>query len=958
MSDKPARMGVAGRIAKTFLHSRLTPLLIIASVGLGVLSLFTLPREEEPQIQVPMVDIMLAWPGQPVEQVERQLTTPVERHLWQIPGIEYIYSTSSDDGALIIARFLVGFDTDEALIRTCNRLNEIEPHLPPGARVISTSPRSIDDVPVLALTLWSPERPEIDHYDLRRLGEELAVELRKATGVSRVRVLGGEPREIRIEPDPVRLTASGISTTTLVQALENAGLSLPAGSKTRGGVERELRAISDFTSAKELRDLAVAAPFGRPLRLGEVARVTDGPGEPTQYVSYGDGSGAHYPAVTVEVSKLPGVNATELTTFLQERVGELHAKLIPGDIEVTVTRDYGQTAKHKSDDLIFHLLLATLSVVALIAIALGRREAIVVAIAIPVTLALTLFIYQFLGYTLNRVTLFALIFSIGILVDDAIVVVENIARHFHMKNGRSTDERVVDAVDEVGNPTILATVTVIAAILPLAFVGGLMGPYMMPIPVGASMAMLFSMAVAFVVSPWASRRVLHEGHRSEEGPKEGKLDLLYRTTMGRLLDSTRWRVRFFTVMVVLLAGAMSLVFFKVVTVKMLPFDNKSEFEVILDMPPGTPLENTLAVAKEMSTRLTQEPEVLNTIVYTGTGAPVNFNGLVRHYDFRTKSRFADIQVNLVHAGEREKSHPVARRLRPLMTEIAEKYGARVKVVEVPPGPPVLSTLVAEIYGPDLEGQRELGHQVWDVLKTTPGVVDSDLLLTENRPRSELVVDRDMAAVAGVRPGEVSSAFHTLFQGSTIGVLRDENEAQAVPIKVRLAEADRADLSILRSIRLGRGAGTPMDELGKIREEIAPPEIHHKNLRRVIYVLGDVAGEVESTVYAIGTLRARVDSLTSPSGGKIHQLSTKLPDSDEDYSLKWDGEWHITFEVFRDMGAAFGVVLLLIYVIAVGWFRSFITPLVIMERGSRCGTPSSWWTSSNCAAGRGCRSKKR
>jgi multidrug efflux pump subunit AcrB len=929
MNQTPARMGVAGKIAKTFLHSRITPLLIIASVGLGVLSLFTLPREEEPQIQVPMVDIMLAWPGKPVKQVERQLTSPVERQLWQIPGIEYLYSTSNDDGALLIARFLVGFDTDEALVRVRTRLDEIRQTLPPGAQVISASPRSIDDVPVLALTLWSPERPETDHYDLRRLGEELALELRKAPGVSRIRVLGGEPREIRIEPDPDRLTAAGISTTTLVNSLEHAGLSLPAGSKTRGGVRRELRAVSDFATAGELRDLAVAAPFGRPIRLGELARVNDGPGEATHYVSYGDGSGAHYPAVTIEVSKLPGVNATELTRFLQGRVEELGATLIPSDVEVTVTRDYGETAKHKSDDLIFHLMLATLSVVALIALALGWRAAIVVAIAIPVTLALTLFLYQFLGYTLNRVTLFALIFSIGILVDDAIVVVENIARHFHMRNGRGTDKRVVDAVDEVGNPTVLATITVIAAILPLAFVGGLMGPYMKPIPIGASLAMLFSLGVAFIVSPWASRRVLRADHRVAEEPKEGKLDLLYRTMMGKLLEFPRWRIRFFALMLVLFGGAVSLVVFQIVTVKMLPFDNKSEFEVVLDMPPGTPLENTLAVAKEMSARLSKEPEVLNTVIYAGAGAPVNFNGLVRHYDFRREPRFADIQVNLVHAGERQKSHPIARRLRPLMTEIAEKHGARVKVVEVPPGPPVLSTLVAEIYGPDLDEQRQLGHRVWNVLVTTPGVVDSDLLLKENQPRSRMVVDRDMAALAGVSPGEVTGAMHTLFEGRTIGVLRAENEARAVPIRIRLAEADRADLSVLESIRLGPDPGTPVAEMGRTVNDTAPPEIYHKNLRRVVYVLGDVAGEVESPVYAIGTLRSRIDSLRTPDGNRIHQLSTKLPDSDENYSLKWDGEWHITYEVFRDMGAAFGVVLLLIYVIAVGWFRSFVTPFVIM-----------------------------
>ncbi len=933
-------VGPAGRIARAFLHSKLTLLAIVTSVLLGLFALATLPREEEPQIQVPMVDISLAWPGAPVGQVERQLTTPVERRLYEIPKLEYLYSTSRDDGALLIARFQVGSSPDQAWTRVRTRLDEIAATLPPGARVVSVAPRSIDDVPVLALTLWDPARADLDQSDLRRVASELAVELRRTPGVSRVRVLGGEPREVRVEPDPARMAAAGVTLDQLGQALAGAGISPPSGGAVRGGSWVTLRAESPFASAEEIRALAVAVRDGRPVRLSAVAAAPDGPGEPTQYVFYGDREAGRRPAVTVEVTKLPGVNAMDLTKRLHRQVEELRPRLLGSDIRVTTTRDYGETARAKSDDLMFHLLLATLSVVALIALALGRRESLVVAVAIPVTLALTLFLYRFLGYTLNRVTLFALIFSIGILVDDAIVVVENIARHFRMRDGRDIDRRVVEAVDEVGNPTVLATVTVIAAILPLAFVGGLMGPYMKPIPIGASLAMLFSLGVAFIVSPWAARRVLAGAGRRASAPRgagahgngeaEGRLDRLYRRAMGRLLTDGRTRARFFGLMILLFLGASSLVAFRVVTVKMLPFDNKSEFEVLLDMPPGTPLERTLQAAQEVSDRVLQEREVERYQIYAGLGAPVTFNGLVRHYDFRSDPRLAAIEVNLVEAGRRrEQSHVIARRVRPALDEVAARYGAQLKVVEVPPGPPVLSTLVAEVYGPDAEGRRALAHQVWDVFKGTKGVVDTDLLLTEGQPRVRYDVDRDRAALAGVAPGDVASTTAALYSGRPVGVLRAPEEPDPVPIVVRLSVADRADRSALAALRTGPPPGTPLAELARPVEDTAPPEIYHKNLRPVVYVLGDVAGRAESPVYAISDLRPRIAALTAPDGGRIHQMSTRLPESTEHYALKWDGEWHITYEVFRDMGAAFAVVLVLIYVLTVGWFRSFTTPFVIM-----------------------------
>jgi len=882
------------------------------------------------------VDVGLRWSGVSAEQVERQLTSPVERRLWEIPKLEYLYSTSRDDGALLIARFQVGTDPDVALAQIRTRLDHATPELPRGAAIAWVAPRGIDDVPILTLALTSPKRRDWDQNDLRLVAAELAEPLREVPGVARVRLLGGSPREIAIRPDPARMASAGVSIDQLLASVSANGAALPAGTLVASNRGADIRVEGAYRTADDLRALLVPTRRGATVRLSELATVADGPGETESYVFHSERGRPREPAVTIEVTKRPGVNATALTQALRARVDALRPTLLGRDVEVSVTRDYGATAKEKSDDLIFHLLLATLSVVLLIALALGRREALIVAIAIPVTLALTLFVYRALGYTLNRVTLFALIFSIGILVDDAIVVVENITRHFRMKDARGVDERAIEAVDEVGNPTVLATVTVIAAILPLAFVGGLMGPYMKPIPVGASLAMIFSLMVAFVITPWAARRLLSvpkageaakgEGAHGSEGP----LDRLYRVWMNRLLGDGRFRLRFFAVMGVLWIGAVSLVVFRVVTVKMLPFDNKSEFEVLLDLPPGAPLERTLAAAQAVADRLERDPDVEAIQIYAGLGAPVTFNGLVRHYDFRGEPRFAEIQVELAHAGaRREQSHAIARRVRPALEAVAAPFGARLKVVEVPPGPPVLSTLVAEVYGPDLEGQRRVARDVWKVFRETPGVVDTDLLLTEGQPVRRLDVDRERAALAGSSSQSVADAAAALVGGASVAVLDAPAQAEPVVVRARLAAADRADASALASLRVGTGNGTPLSELARASADTASLEIHHKNLRRVVYVLGDVAGETESPVYAISDLRPRVQALAMPGGAPIHQTSTAAPEDANRYGLKWDGEWHITYEVFRDMGAAFAVVLVLIYVITVGWFRSFTTPFVIM-----------------------------
>jgi multidrug efflux pump subunit AcrB len=929
MSDARPRLGLAGMLAGGFLHSRITPLLVITSILLGTGALLTLPREEEPQIQVPMVDITLDWPGATAEQVESQPTNAIERHLSQIQDLEYLYSTSRADGASLIARFKVGSNPENALVRVRTRLDEATLDLPPGARVTSVVPRSIDDVPVLVLALSSAHRPELDQSALRRVGLELARELRRSTGVARVDVRGGSSRAVRVAPDPARMAASGVPIDRLLGALSAAGRAWPAGDLARHNGRDALRVEDELLDADQVRALAIATDAGRVLRLDQVASVEDGPDEIKNYVFLGDRSAPPRPTVTIEVSKLPGVNATALTNTLRRRIHELAPVLLGSDITLTTTRDYGRTAKHKSDDLMFHLLLATLSVITLIGFALGRREAMVVAVAIPVTLALTLFIYRFLGYTLNRVTLFALIFSIGILVDDAIVVVENIARHLGMHDERGIDQRVVEAVDEVGQPTILATATVIAAILPLAFVGGLMGPYMKPIPVGASLAMLFSLGIALVVSPWASRILLRVPRKRVDHAREGRLDRLYRTGMGALLDRPRLRLTFLGGIAGLFVLAISLVAFRAVRVKMLPFDNKSEFDILVDLPPGSPVERTLALASDLGVELDRVPEVEDYVIYAGLGGPVTFNGLVRHYDQRTDPRLGTIQVRLVEPERRkEQSHAIARRVRPALEAVAARFGARLKVVEVPPGPPVLSTLVAEVYGPDTAGQRALAHKIWERFRAEPGVVDTDLMLTEGQPRTRVAVDRERAALVGIPSGDIVEAITALYGGRAVAGLRAPADAEPVPVTVRLAAADRSDLSALGLIRLG-SPGVPLSELAAVRRDSVPPEIFHKNQRRVVYVLGDVAGRLESPVYALAALDPKLAALRAPDGRSFRILRTAPPQSDEEYAVKWDGEWQITYEVFRDMGSAFAVVLVLIYMLTVGWFKSFTTPLVIM-----------------------------
>ncbi len=932
--------GLAGRVARAFLDSKLTPLVILASIGLGALGLIATPREEEPQIRVPMVDVMIAYPGMTPKEVEARIATPVERILWGISGVEHVYSTAGPGFALITTRFKVNEDNEESLVKVYERQSAMWPVLPPEAQRPIVELHSIDDVPFLTLTLWS-QGSSSDR--LRPLAAELAQELAEIQDISKPQLLGGQPRTIRVEPDPDRMAAVGMTWMRLQQALRSASVRQDAGTSVRDNQEIRVEAGPLFHDGDDVRRVVIDVRDGRPVYVSDVARVFDGPAETTNAVFFAVGAakataeqpaGREVPAVTIALAKRPGSNATHLAEHVLEKVETLRSRLLPADVHVEVTRNYGKTAGDKSDELVKHLWIATVSVVILIALAMGWRAGLVVALAVPVTLALTLFIYYLSGYTLNRVTLFALIFSIGILVDDAIVVVENIERHYREKKGQPFFKVAVEAVDEVGNPTILATFTVIAAILPMAFVGGLMGPYMRPIPTGASAAMVFSLVVAFVVSPWAAYRFFKKGnpdHGHAEGAPDGLSTRVYRTGMNALIRRPAVRASFFVGVVVILLASMGLVGLGLVKVKMLPFDNKSEFQVIVNHEVGTPLEVTLETAREMGRYLATVPEVSDYQIYAGTAAPFNFNGLVRHYFLRQSPHLADLQVNLVDKHQRdEQSHPLAKRVRPALTEIAARRGARVKVVEIPPGPPVLDTMVAEIYGPTEEARDQLAGQVLKLFEETPGVVDSDDSLEAPHTRREIVLDREKAGLKGIPPAAAIETLAGPGAGRDVARLDAPTSREPVPVRLRLSASDRSRMERRLSMRVDSPAGpVPLSELARVETVAEAQPIIHKDLKPVVYVFGDLAGERESPVYALAELKQKIEALEPELGSRVEQHWVEAPETSDRLALKWDGEWQITYEVFRDLGIAFAIVMVLIAILVIGWFESFSVPLAIL-----------------------------
>jgi multidrug efflux pump subunit AcrB len=1047
-ANSSSSFGIAGRIARTFIDSKLTPLIIVTSVLLGLAAIVLLPREEEPQIKVPMIDVLVAMPGFSAKEVEERATRPMEKLLWEIPGVEYLYSTSRPGESLVIVRFKVGSDPDTALSRLTEKLRANFDRIPHGVTWPLIKPKSIDDVPILALTFHSAR---YDHLTLRRLVAQVDDAVKQVPLVAETTLIGGARREVRVLLDPAKLAARNLSPAGLVPMLRQANRQYRSGELTAGNQAVVIETGAFLQSAEDVGNVVVGVFGGKPVYLREVADVVDGAEEPANYVFFGIGAAragdlqspsvvndtsgaaagsrrnaiAGEPAVTLAIAKRPGANAISVAEDVLRKVELLKGSVIPRDVEVSVTRHYGQTAAEKSNELLLHMFIAVAGVSVLIWLTLGWRESGIVAVAIPATLALTLLVFYLYGFTLNRITLFALIFSIGILVDDAIVVVENIVRHFHLpqNKGRNWSDIAVEAVSEVGNPTILATFAVIGAVLPMAFVGGLMGPYMRPIPIGASAAMGWSLAIAFIVTPWAAVRMLrwrggeqrlrehHENVPAEAGESEqvGKRESerpvteadptlshpptftpaseeksepphvgsyheddsftrLYRRIMGPLLAHRGWRWGFLAVISGLLLAAMATVGFGWVKVKMLPFDNKSEFQIILNMPEGSALERTAQAAREIAAAVRVEPEVTDYQIYVGTAAPFNFNGLVRHYFLRRGANVADIQVNLAPKHQRKaQSHDIAKRVRPQVAAIAAKFGARVAVAEVPPGPPVLQTLVAEIYGPDEATRHATARQVRDIFKSTPGVVDVDWYLEADQPKARFVIDKEKAALHGISAETISQTLRIAVGGESVDLMHLPREKEDVNLVLQLPRSARTSPEELLALRVRSGdanalpePGTggaaplvPLRELVKVEQTLEDKSIYHKNLLPVTYVIGDVAGVVESPVYAIFEMNKKLRGLRS--GGVVGQWSdgpkaaptlphsntpslsapaleihnATMPFSDAQPAMKWDGEWHITLEVFRDLGLAFAAVCVLIYVLMVGWFRSFLTPLIVM-----------------------------
>jgi multidrug efflux pump subunit AcrB len=936
-SSRSSKLGAVGQLAKQFIDSKLTPLIVLVALLLGIGATLILPREEEPQITVPMADVFVQMPGASAKEVEQRVTFPMEKLIKELPGVEYVYSRSRPGSSLVMVRFYVGQNQEDAIVQLYNKLYANFDKIPAGVSQPLIKSRSIDDVPILTLTLWSDRA---NGFELRQIAAQLDEQIKQVPDVSETILIGGQKRQLRVELDPLRLNAFGITPLDISQSLQGQNAELASGALSENNQSFLVRTESFIRSAEEAQRLVVAVASDRPVYLQDVATIADGAEEPASYVFFRKRNRGETEAVTLAIAKRPGANAIQVSHRVLHKLEQIERNYIPKGVNLTVTRDYGETAAERSNELLVHMAIAVVSVTLLMWFALGKKEAWIVAVSIPVTLALTLASFVFYGFTLNRVTFFALIFSIGILVDDAIVVVENVGRHLQMSQNKTrlqlaSDRRrtlkqiVLEAVDEVGNPTILATLTVIAAILPMAFVGGLMGPYMRPIPLGASAAMIFSALVAFIVVPWATVRIFSTAGIGAGGhDQEDALSRLYRRFMRPIIHYRRWGNVFIAGTVALLIAALALAGLRLVILKMLPYDNKSELQIVLNMPEGTTLEQTARVTREMGQYLATVPEVINYQSYVGTASPYNFNGLVRHYFLRSGPNVADIQVNFLPKGERQRqSHDIAKAIRPHLKEIADRYSARVQVAEIPPGPPVLQTLVTEVYGSDYEKQIDLARQIRQIYQETPGVADVDWYMESPQTDYHLVIDRAKAALNGITPAQISEVLQMALSGRQVGLLHDENAREDIAINLRFNQASRTSLEDLKALKLKGTNGNlvPLSALVQTETTTADRSIYHKNLQPVAYVTGDVSGRVESAVYAMLALQPKIDKL-SPA---IATYLTEQPPTTEAYAIKWDGEWQVTYEVFRDLGTAFAVVLVLIYALVVGWFQSFITPLVIM-----------------------------
>ncbi|SHE95986.1 Multidrug efflux pump subunit AcrB [Thermomonas hydrothermalis] len=953
MTDRRTHMGISGRLAAAFQANPLTPILAIMGLLLGLLAVAITPREEEPQIDVTMANVIVPFDGASSRDVEQWVATPLEQKLSEVEGVKHVYAISRPGVAVLTVEFEVGVPRQQALVRLYNQVFSNADFVPQRAGVGQplVKPKGIDDVPVMALTLWSDD-PQVDATRLAQVAHTLEAELKRIPGTRDIYTIGAPDQSVLVTLDAAKLAAYGMGVNDLAQALQAANLVHQAGERVdaaQGAVP--VTAGAYLANADDVANLVIGSRDGKPILLSDVATIEPRGDLPSRYVWHGAPAGREgpkaglAPAVTIAIAKKPGSNASDITRAVAERIQQLRGELIPDDVKVTITRDYGATATDKAQKLIQKLVFATFSVVLLVLFALGWREAIVVGSAVILTLALTLFASKVMGFTLNRVSLFALIFSIGILVDDAIVVVENIHRHLAIPDAdgrkRTLREVIPLAVDEVGGPTILATLTVIAALMPMAFVSGLMGPYMRPIPINASVGMLLSLAVALIVTPWLSLKLLaRHGHEAEvdhihEEHQQTWLHRLFERVMSPFLHGERAgrkRALLFASMIGLVLVAASLAVFQLVVLKMLPFDNKSEVQVVLDMPEGSTVEQTSAVLAELAAAVDTVPEVLNYQGYAGTASPINFNGLVRQYFLRNASYMGDLQINLVDKHHRKRqSHEIALAMRPMLTKIAQKYGASVKVVEVPPGPPVLSPLVAEVYGPDYAGQRKVATALAKgPFASTEGIVDIDTSVEADAPREQIVVDRERAARLGVPQAAIADAIAMAVSGLDATYVHDGVSKYPRPVRLRLPAQDQAALSSLLAlkVRSTQGQLVPLSELVRVVKAPWDGAIYHKDGLPVVYVTADEAGKLDSPLYGMFSVVSKLNSQTVD-GQHLAQTFIRQPDDSSNYAIKWDGEWQITYETFRDMGIAYAAGMVLIYLLVVAQFRSYLVPLVIM-----------------------------
>ncbi|NWG31748.1 MAG: efflux RND transporter permease subunit [Rhodocyclaceae bacterium] len=936
-------MGISGRIAEFFLRNALTPLVALVALLLGVFATLVTPREEEPQINVTMANVFIPFPGATVKDVENLVARPAEQVLARISGIEHVFSISRPGMAVITVQYKVGEDPIQALVRLYDTVNAntdwVSPNLGVGTPIVK--PKGIDDVPIVALTFWTKDADK-SAFELQQIARAVEIELKRISGTRDVYTIGGPGHVVRVLMDPERMTARGITAQDLKAALQLSNALQPSGSLVRENRELRVETGAYLETAADVKRLVVGVFDGKPVFMEDVAEVIDGPDQPSRYVWHGDKTGES-PAVTVAVSKKPGVNAADVADKVIARMESLKGTVIPEGVEFTVTRNYGETATEKAQKLIGKLVFATAFVVLLVLVTLGWREALIVGVAVSLTLAATLFASWAWGFTLNRVSLFALIFSIGILVDDAIVVVENIHRWHTLNPEKKLWEIIPGAVDEVGGPTILATFTVIAALLPMAFVTGLMGPYMSPIPINASMGMFISLAIAFVVTPWLSLKLMkpvaHAPAQGEAPVASTRLERFFRAVLTPFLDprtGRKARAMLWIGVVAAILASVSLGYFKLVVLKMLPFDNKSEFQVVLDMPAGTPVEETARVLAEMAAELKDVPEVQHYQAYAGTASPINFNGLVRQYYLRTNPEMGDIQVNLVDKHHRDRqSHEIAVGVRERLMAVAKAHGGNAKVVEVPPGPPVLSPIVAEVYGPDYAGQMAVAKKVRAAFEGTADILGVDDSVDEDAGKVVLRVNQVKAALLGVAQKDIVETVRLGLAGEDVTPLHDGESKYEIPVRITLPAEKQASLDTLLKLRVRAlpaygGHLVPISELVEAKPAQREKVVYHKDLLPVVYVVGDMGGKLDSPLYGMFAIREKLKDMPLEEGGRLGEYFIRQPaDPYAGYAYKWDGEWQVTYETFRDMGAAYAVGLILIYLLVVAQFRSYLVPLIIM-----------------------------